>query len=135
MDVLLSGNAQERARPDAEVLQEVGLYHEEQPVRLAGNLLIRRERGNLPLDLPYCALPPSTVLGLGSLPSEILTIENLTTFHVTARKLCESDVLCIYTAGMPSPAWRAMYVRLLAGLPLGTPVKHWGDVEIGRAHV
>jgi hypothetical protein len=40
-------------------------------------------------------------------------------------------MLCIYTAGMPSPAWRTMYVRLLAALPAGTPVLHWGDVDEG----
>ena len=83
------------------------------------------------MDRPYCALPPSTVLGLGSMPSQVLTIENQTTFHVWARHYCDSDMLCIYTAGMPSPAWRAMYVRLLSGLPVETPVFHWGDVDEG----
>ena len=73
-------------------------------------MVVRRERGAFPLDRPYCALPPATVLGLESAPSRVLTIENLTTFHVWARQNCDSNVLCIYTAGMPSPAWRAMYV-------------------------
>ncbi|HXA47136.1 MAG TPA: Wadjet anti-phage system protein JetD domain-containing protein, partial [Burkholderiaceae bacterium] len=70
-------------------------------------------------------------LGLGSMPSQVLTIENQTTFHVWARQHCDSDVLCLYTAGMPSPAWRAMYLRLLSELPLSTPVLHWGDVDEG----
>jgi hypothetical protein len=61
----------------------------------------------------------------------VLTIENLTTFHVWARQNCDSDVLCIYTAGMPSPAWRDMYAKLLGGVPTGTPVHHWGDVDEG----
>lgn len=131
LDVLLSGSTEDQARPDSEVLQELGLYREEQPARMAGRVFIRRERGELPLDRPYCALPPSTVLGMGSVPSKVLTIENQTTFHVTARQLCDADVLCIYTAGMPSPAWRAMYVRLLSNLPTGSPVQHWGDVDEG----
>lgn len=131
LDVLLTGNIEDDARPELEVLQELGLYREQQPARLAGNVVVRRERGAFPLDRAYCALPPSTVLGLGSMPSQVLTIENQTTFHVWARQHCDSDVLCIYTAGMPSPAWRAMYLRLLRELPAGTPVLHWGDVDEG----
>lgn len=131
LDVLLAGNFEDDARPEAEVLQELGLYREPQPARLAGNIVVRRERGAFPLDCPYGALPPSTVLGLGSIPSQVLTIENLTTFHVWARQHCDSDVLCLYTAGMPSPAWRAMYLRLLSDIPVSTSVLHWGDVDEG----
>ncbi|SHN28868.1 Wadjet anti-phage system protein JetD domain-containing protein [Rhizobacter sp. OV335] len=131
LDVLLAGNIEDDARPEAEVLQELGLYREQQPARMAGNVVVRRERGAFALDRPYCALPPATVLGLGALPREVLTIENQTTFHVWARQHCDSDVLCLYTAGMPSPAWRAMYLRLLAELPTSTPVFHWGDVDEG----
>jgi hypothetical protein len=79
----------------------------------------------------YTALPPTTVLGLGDPPSQVLTIENQTTFHGWARQHSESDVLCLYTAGMPSPAWRAMYLRLLTDLPPSTPVLHWGDLDEG----
>lgn len=131
LDVLLAGNVEDDARPEAEVLQELGLYREPQPARLAGNIVVRRERGAFPLDRPYGALSPSTVLSLGSMPSQVLTIENQTTFHVWARQHCDSDTLCLYTAGMPSPAWRAMYLRLLSDLPVSTPVLHWGDVDEG----
>lgn len=131
LDVMLTGNIEALARAEAEVLQELGLYREPQPARMAGSILIRRERGVFPPDSPYSALPPSTVLGLGSLPSQLLTIENQTTFHVWARQAFDSDVLCLYTAGMPSPAWRAMYQRLLADLPASIPVMHWGDVDEG----
>lgn len=131
VDVLLSGtiNAQARTAPD--VLQELGLFREEQPARLAGNVVVRRERGSFPLDRPYCGLPPSTVLALGAIPNKVLTIENQTTFQVWARQFCDSETLCIYTAGMPSPAWRAMYVRILSDLPSGHEVLHWGDVDEG----
>jgi hypothetical protein len=137
LDVLLCGNTAGQARPDSEVMQELGLFREEQPARLAGNIVIRRDRGEFPLDRPYCALPPSTVLGVGgpvsggSVPRMVLSIENLTTFHVTARKMSETDTLVLYTAGMPSPAWRAMYVRLLSSLPPDVPVFHWGDIDEG----
>lgn len=131
LDVLLAGDIAAPQRPDAQVLQEIGLFREPQPVRMAARLVVHRERVSALLDSPYGAFPPDTVLGLEGSPSRVLTIENQTTFHVQARLLCDSDVLCIYTAGMPSPAWGAMYQRLLAGTPPGVPVSHWGDVDEG----
>jgi hypothetical protein len=131
LDVLLAGDVAAPQRPDAQVLQEIGLFREPQPVRMAARLVVHRERVSALLDSPYGAFPPDTVLGLEGSPSRVLTIENQTTFHVQARRLCDSDVLCIYTAGMPSPAWGAMYQRLLAGTPPGVPVSHWGDVDEG----
>ena len=131
LDVLLTGNLTGEARADTEILQELGLYREPQPVRLAGNVLLRRERGNFPPDAPYSALPPSAICGLAAQPAQILTIENLTTFHGWARQHSDSNTLCLYTAGMPSPAWRALYGRLLAELPPGVPVYHWGDIDEG----
>jgi len=49
LDVLLAANIEDDARPESEVLQELGLYREPQPVRLAGNIVVRRERGSFPL--------------------------------------------------------------------------------------
>lgn len=132
MDVVLCGSVEGAARNEAEVLQELGLFKEVQPVRLAGNVEVRRERGTFVLDRPYCALPPSTVLGLsGAAPSQVLTIENQTTFHVQARSRCESEELLIYTAGMPSPAWREMYIKLLRDIPDSVQIAHWGDFDEG----
>lgn len=131
IDVLLSGSVEESARSEAEVLQELGLFREEQPARLAGNVVVRRERGAFALDRPYCGLAPSTVLGLSGSPSLVLSVENLTTFHVQARQRCDADELLLYTAGMPSPKWRQMYVRLLQALPKGVLVAHWGDFDEG----
>lgn len=75
------------------------------------------------------SLPDSstTVLGVDGALALVLTIENQTTFHSEAKRRADDDVLLIYTAGMPWPAERAMYERLLAG----TPVMHWGDVDEG----
>src|SRR5690606_7923222 len=33
--------------------------------------------------------------------------------------------------GMPSPAWRALYRRIVAGLPDTTDLYHWGDIDEG----
>jgi Uncharacterized protein conserved in bacteria C-term(DUF2220) len=131
LDALLCGSLDAPARQEAEVLQELGLFREPQPARLAGLVSVRRDRVSSVLDRPYTALPPAAVLGLASVPSQVLTVENLTTFHVTARRLCDTDVLVLYTAGMPSPAWQEMYSRLLGDVPVGTPICHWGDVDEG----
>ena len=131
LDLLLTGNLDSEARAEAEILQELGLYREPQPVRLAGNVPLRRTRGDYPPDYPYSALPAAAVQGLAAQPAQLLTIENLTTFHSWARQHGDSNTLCLYTAGMPSPAWRALYDRLLADLTPGIPVYHWGDIDEG----
>jgi hypothetical protein len=131
LDVLLANCIETEIREPAAVWQELGLFREEHPVRLAGNVVIERERITVPLDSPYMGLPAATVKRLASVPTLVMTIENLTTFHSEAKRRCEEPILLIYTAGMPSPAWRAMYVRLLQGLPASVPVFHWGDIDEG----
>lgn len=131
VDVLLSGDLEAEARQATDVWQELGLFREEHPVRMAGNVMVRRERVTAYLDTPYSGLSASSVIGLASMPQLLMTIENQTTFHSEARRRCEENVLLIYTAGMPTPAWRAMYVRLLEDLPVDVPVYHWGDIDEG----
>lgn len=131
LDVLLTDSVEAKPREPRDVWQELGLFREEQPARLAGNVIIIRKRVSSCLDTPYAGLPPPSVEGLGSIPELVMSIENQTTFHSEARQRCDDPVLLLYTAGMPSPAWRAMYARLLAGLPEGVPVYHWGDIDEG----
>ncbi|WP_197342688.1 Wadjet anti-phage system protein JetD domain-containing protein [Ralstonia solanacearum] len=130
-DVLLCGSVEAAPRDQAEVWKEIGLFREEQPALLAGNVIVKRERVTACLDAPYGGLPTRTVLGLACVPRQVMTIENLTTFHSEARRRCAEDVLLIFTAGTPSPAWRAMYGRILQDVPEGTPILHWGDVDEG----
>ncbi|WCM23676.1 DUF2399 domain-containing protein [Paraburkholderia bryophila] len=131
LDVLMSGDIEAEPRVPSDVWAEVGLRREDQPIRLAGAVVVRRERVSALLDTPYGAFSASTVLGIDGTPAFVLTIENQTTFHSEAKRRAEDNVLLIYTAGMPSPAWRAMYERLLADVQTGTPVLHWGDVDEG----
>lgn len=131
LDVLLTDSIDAKPREPRDVWQELGLFREEQPARLAGNVIIVRKRVTSYLDTPYTGLPPPSVERLESIPEFVMSIENQTTFHSEARQRCNDPVLLLYTAGMPSPAWRAMYARLIAGLPEGVPVYHWGDVDEG----
>ena len=131
IDVLLSGSIDESPRAAGQVWQELGLFREEFPVLLAGHVHIARERTSGLIDTPYLGLPASTIQGVVSKVDEVITIENKTTFHSEAKRRQDEAVLLIYTAGMPSPAWRAMYMRLLKSLSSGTPIYHWGDVDEG----
>lgn len=131
LDVLLSGSIEENPRAAAQVWQELGLFREEHPVLLAGHVHIVRDRASGLIDAPYLGLPAATIRGVLSQVTEVITIENKTTFHSEAKRCQDDHVLLIYTAGMPSPAWRAMYMRLLGSLPSATPIYHWGDVDEG----
>ncbi|MFC5522540.1 Wadjet anti-phage system protein JetD domain-containing protein [Polaromonas jejuensis] len=131
LDVLLSGSIEESPRASTQVWQELGLFREEHPVLLAGHVYIARDRSTSLIDAPYMGLPAATIQGVASTVIEVITIENKTTFHSEAKRRQDDKVLLIYTAGMPSPAWRAMYERLLGSLPPTTPINHWGDVDEG----
>lgn len=131
LDVLLSGSIEESPRVAAQVWQELGLFREEHPVLLAGHVHIVRDRSTGLVDAPYMGLPAATIQGVASKVTEVITVENKTTFHSEAKRRQDDLVLLIYTAGMPSPAWRAMYGRLLESLPPTTPIHHWGDVDEG----
>lgn len=130
IDIILSGDVNSN-RPSSEVWEAIGLFREEHPVRMAGNVIIERERVTSYIDAPYSGFPAAAIKRLGSAPLSIMTIENQTTFHSEARRRCDENVLLIYTAGMPNPPWREMYVRLLQSLPEDIPVYHWGDVDEG----
>lgn len=131
LDILLSGSIEDSPRAAAQVWQELGLFREEHPVLLAGHVHIARDRSTSLIDAPYMGLPAATILRALSLVTEVITIENKTTFHSEAKRRQDDKVLLIYTAGMPSPAWRAMYRRLLESLPRTTPIYHWGDIDEG----
>lgn len=131
LDILLSGSVEGSPRAAAQVWQELGLFREEHPVLLAGHVHIARDRSTGLIDAPYMGLPATTIQGVASTVIEVITIENKTTFHSEAKRRQNDKVLLIYTAGMPSPAWRAMYGRLLERLPPTTLINHWGDVDEG----
>lgn len=131
VDVLLSGSVESPARPAPDVWQEIGLFRVDQPVLLAGRVEIERERVTALLDAPYGGFPASAIRRVTSALELVMTIENLTTFHSEAKRRCEEPILLIYTAGMPSPTWRAMYARVLREFPATVPIFHWGDIDEG----
>lgn len=118
LDVLLTDSIEVSGREGYEIWNDIGLFREEHPVRMAGNVVVERVGVTASLDVPYSGLPAESVKRLVSVPSAVITIENQTTFHEEARARHEENVLLIYTAGMPNSPWRDMYVRILQGLAL-----------------
>ena len=131
LDVLLSDSLESEVRTAVAIWSELGLFREEIPALMAGNITAERDRLTAFLDTPYVGLHSGSIKRLMDIPRHIMSIENLTTFHSEARKHCNEPVLLLYTNGMPSPAWRLMYLRILKDIPTDVPVYHWGDVDEG----
>lgn len=132
IDVLTAEDVQAPARHAEEVFARIGLRKEPQPFLVSGQgqILLRGEA--CPIVRPYVGVSPSVVVGYEGTPAWILTIENLTTFHVAALALgSRTDGLILYTGGMPSPAWCRAYARIRAALPPRATAYHWGDIDEG----
>lgn len=116
---------------DEDIWASLGLRREPQPMLVAGSGVVRLQDTALPLCRPYLGLPVDAVQTIETTARYVLTIENLASFHDAARALPDAGGLLIYTAGMPSPAWRALYARVLTALPAHAAVWHWGDIDEG----
>lgn len=129
LDVLLAGEPVPSGRMSEELWAEIGLRREPQPLLLSGSGVVELGDGQVPLLQPYLGLPLESVRAVAANARYVLTIENLASFHDAASS--GGPGLLIYTGGMPSPAWRAAYQRILAGQPVQVPVYHWGDIDEG----
>ncbi|WP_167285098.1 Wadjet anti-phage system protein JetD domain-containing protein [Marilutibacter alkalisoli] len=138
LDLLLAGDLAPSGLSREEVWASLGLRRAPQPMLVSGvgTVVLRGEAtpATLPLVRPYLGLPIEAVETVAARARYVLTIENLASFHDAAAAVSlpgHADGLLIYTAGMPSPAWRALYGRILRALPTGTAVLHWGDIDEG----
>lgn len=113
-----------------DVWSSLGLRREPQPMLVAGCGVAVLGESQIPLCRPYLGLPVDAVDTIKTDVRYLLTIENLASFHDAARAIPE-DGLLIYTAGMPSPAWRSLYRRIIESLPHHTLLYHWGDIDEG----
>jgi hypothetical protein len=131
LDLLLTGELAPSGLDEAHVWSALGLRREPLPLLIAGRGVLRIGDDTIPLCRPYLGAPTDAVSAIDSPARVLLTIENLTSFHDAARACRDDRVLLLYTGGMPSPAWRAAYARLLASLPAGIALYHWGDIDEG----
>lgn len=132
LDLLASGElVAEGALDRPHVWAMLGLRREPQPLLLAGSGWLQLAQARLPLVRPWLGIPPEALHALETSARIVLSIENLASFHEAARLPDTGPCLLLYTGGMPSPAWRQAYVRILAGLAPGTQAYHWGDIDEG----
>ena len=131
LDVLTAESLNAPPRPSAEVWASIGLRKEPQSALFSGVASVVLASGTtIPMVSPYLGLSPKTIDRITGELEFLLTIENLASFHEVAEQQPIRGV-ALYTGGMPSPAWRAMYSRLLSTLPKDTLITHWGDVDEG----
>ncbi len=131
LDLLLTGELTPSGLDNVQIWSALGLRREPQPVLVAGEGSVQLAQARLALCRPYLGLPVDAVQTIETQARYVLSIENLTSFHDAARAMPDRDGLLIYTGGMPSPAWRNFYERLLASLPVETMLYHWGDIDEG----
>lgn len=133
LDVLSGEGLSSRPRGKREVLRTLGLVKQPLPLMVAGVGAIKMQEGpDCTIVRPYVGVAPQSVRGLVAKPAWVLTIENLTTFHLAAEALKgRDDGLVVFTGGMPSPAWVAGFRRLTGDLPTSTTFYHWGDIDLG----
>lgn len=131
LELLVTGELAASGFSKEEVWSAIGLRREPQPLLLSGSGRVELTDASLPLVRPYLGLPVEAVQSVTATADYALSIENLASFHEAALSPGASRGLLVYTGGMPSPAWRAAYVRLLESLPPTCPVYHWGDIDEG----
>ncbi|WP_394695365.1 Wadjet anti-phage system protein JetD domain-containing protein [Pseudoxanthomonas japonensis] len=114
------------------VWASLGLRREPQPLLIAGSGTLLLDDGvELPLATAFLGVPLDALQGVRTTAACLLSVENLASFHDAARAPGADRALLLYTGGMPSPAWRRAYARVLDALPAGLPVWHWGDIDEG----
>ena len=132
LDLLVTGEPAASGLEDERVWSALGLRREPQPLLLAGPGTVALDDGSFhALPRRWLGFPVDAVRGIATGAGALLSIENLASFHEAAALRGEAPVLLLYTGGMPSPAWRAAYLRLLEGLPADAGLYHWGDIDRG----
>lgn len=133
LDLLLTNDLASSGMMPQETWALLDLRREPQPFLVAGSGTVTLLDGmQLPLARPFLGLPSEAISALSSPARCVLSIENLASFHDAAALAAQRhDILLLYTAGMPSPAWRKACLRLLQGLPQSLAFYHWGDIDEG----
>jgi DNA topoisomerase VI subunit A len=118
----------------ADVFQLFGVVPMKHPVYIAGPVILTAANNTyLSADFPPCVgiLPEHIASITNDKPiSYITSIENLATYMRYVETEKTDDEIVLYTAGIPSPAFRRFYHSLIQQLP-HVPLRHWGDIDVG----
>lgn len=134
IDAIWQDNLSAPYRQQEEVFSEIGLVKFPPTFLISGNAMVSYGGAVTQVLAPYTGFSPSVIDGfqIDQVSIGVLTVENLTTFHELATRHREPpNLLVIYTGGMPSRSWVAVYRKLLASLHRGAGIWHWGDIDGG----
>lgn len=132
LDLLTSESIQAPARSWEEVFGGLGLVKEPQPFLVAGQGQLQLAAGEAcPVVQPFVGVANKVLTSYAGRPAWILTVENLTTFHLCSQLPNATEGVILFTGGMPSPSWCRAYRAVLAGVPAKVPAFHWGDIDAG----
>jgi hypothetical protein len=132
IDLLTTEHLAAPARQQEEVFSALGLVKEPQPFLVSGVGSLKLSASqNCPIAWPFVGVSNQHVAGYSGSPAWVLSIENLTTFHLASQDPDAGSGLILYTGGMPSPSWCRAYAAVLEGIPEQIPVYHWGDIDVG----
>lgn len=132
IDLLTAEHFSSSARQQEEVFGALGLLKEPQPFLVAGTGILELSSSqSCPIVWPFVGVSNRHVIGYAGPTAWVLSIENLTTFHLASQHSDAATGLILFTGGMPSPSWCGAYVRILESLPDSIPVYHWGDIDQG----
>ena len=133
LDLLAEGSLMPSGLTQHEVLSALGLHKEPQPFLIGATAVAHNGQSESRLFRPYHGLPMTAITGFqfDATPACVVTVENLATFHEMAALAKDTEVCVIYTGGMPSPAWRETYAKLLSSIADNVPLYHFGDLDVG----
>lgn len=131
LETLVLGETTPSGLSRDDVWAACGLRREAQPMLLAGVGIILVGGQELPIVKPYVGVAAKSIDGFSTVAHCLVTIENLASFHLATQAWGDRPLVLLYSAGMPSPAWRRAFRHLLAGLPTEANVFHWGDIDEG----
>ena len=117
-----------------DILKVFGLFPIKHPVFLsgpiefwAGDLSIRAD---FPPAIGIWSDRIDSVSRIDSEPTLVTTIENQATFLKYVQMERSSTEIVLYTAGVPSPAFKKVY-RTIVKTFLDARLRHWGDIDLG----
>ncbi|EDD8385534.1 hypothetical protein BXM09_22135 [Salmonella enterica subsp. enterica serovar Schwarzengrund] len=117
-----------------QILDFLGIRKFSPLIRFKGSFKVVMASGSIDCTdvSPYIGFPPDAIKGIHPVqyPGYILFIENETTFNRYTRDIIDNGWV-IYTNGFPSRSWTAIFRELVIQSNPGTPVYHWGDIDIG----
>lgn len=128
---------------DESVLDALGIMYVPKPVYLQGSMNIQLSDGYIDTSLfsGGLALFPETISSIKGIElhvKEVVTIENLTSYHQWIRQRKEKEELVIYTGGYPNKTVQRLFDLLAnegVGRSGGIPLFHWGDIDLGGLRI